>query len=350
MSVKTKRLLLLVLLIAFIGISGTVPLQQSIDCVCAVEPADVWYFMRDGAQISTGWEKKLLDSNSPRTLRQFESTDIVEVELVVSNGSAVSIGDTVATIKSQEQIGQLLELQAELREAVAQRAALIAGERIEDQMVAKQRLNRAQATLEAYQSEYDQVKELYEKDFAPLSDWQREQRRYRLYEADIEVAQARYDASLVGARSEDVSVIDAEINRLQQLIDNANSSQMRMETITTPLGGIVRLGDLEGVIMRIERNDTMAVTIIVPEVVAGNYPLEQSVNILLSAQPDSIRFGKIKQINYIATDQINAYGTLFLENSDNKLHSGMNGIATLPLGEMTLWQSIRIKLQGLQQL
>ena len=348
MSVKIKRLILFIALLLFIGFAGNVPLEQSIDCLCVVEPAAVWQIIRDGGQISTEWKKKLLGSDHRRTLRQFESPDIVEVKLSVGEGYMVQAGDTVAQIESYQELGQLRELESQLSEAIARRQALRAAVRPEDQAVALERLKRVQATLEAYQSEYDRKKELFEKEIITLADWQEVQSKYRYYQADVDVFQARYEATLVGARSVDVSVVDAEISRLQQSILTARNSVTYMETIVSPMDGMVHLGGQETAILTVEQTDTVAVRIIIPEIVAGKYAVGNSVSMQFIADHGIVRDEKITRSEFNGTDRVNAHGILFLSNDDRLLVAGMNGVARLPLGSLTIWEGIKIKFRGLQ--
>jgi len=336
-------------LLLFIGFAGSVQMEQSLDCLCVVEPVAIWHIVRDGGQISTGWDKKLLGSNHSRTLRQFESPDMVEVKLTVGEGIHVQKGDTVAQIESYEELGQLRELEAQLAEALARRQALLAAVRPEDQTVALKRWKRVQATLEAYQSEYDRVKELYEKEIITLAEWQRVQRRYRLYESDVDVFKARYDATLVGARTEDVTVVDAEISKLRQLISTARNSLTSMETIISPLDGIARLGDQGETILRIERTDTMSVMMLMPEIVAGKHAIGSNVELQFFADHGMTRSGEITKLDYNTMDRVNAYGILFLDNRDQALQTGVNGVAKLPLGNITLWEGLRIKFRGLRE-
>ncbi|NQT35753.1 hypothetical protein HQ587_11225 [bacterium] len=350
LSIKTRRILIFFLLIGLLAIAGTVQLPQSVRGPCVVEPLAVWYIMRDGAdQIATGWERNLTGLVGECTLIQFERPDHVEVKLSphLREGSWVTAGDTIVSLLSYESTMQLREFETMLDGAIAEHRALLAGERIEDQEVAHQNVRLAEAALQADNTEYDRVKELFEAGHASLSEWQVAQGLHHLLEVELELASAGYQSMLAGARPEDVSVAYAEINRLQQLIDNTRNSLDRLHAITSPMDGIVRFVDSNGVFIRIERTDTMAVMVSIPQSVAGLLRKGQPIEISLFAEQAVCQQSTIERIEY-DSNLARAFAIAFLSNNDGKLRTGMLGSSRLPLGRLTLWEGIKVKLRGIR--
>jgi len=348
-SIKIKRLLILLLLLAFILVAGTVPLLQSVSGTCVIESVGMWSLMRDGVgQVVTGLEKNLIGRGGKRILRQFERPDIVELQLSshLYNGSTVAAGDTIAVIISQEGISQLRALRKSLNKAFAERGALLAGDRTEDQEVAHQAVLRAEAALYAYKLEFDRSLELSDAGHITLSEWQAVQGQYKLLETELELSRAQHRSLQTGARPQDVAVAQAEIERLQQLIDNVKNKLDDLEAVITPLNGIVHFIDSSGVILQIERTDTMAAVIAISQAIAGRLTIGQEIEIKLFANPAAIQHSIIARIDFLG-DQTGASAVVYLDNREGWMRTGMNGICKLPLGKLTLWEGIKLKLSGL---
>jgi hypothetical protein len=349
LSVRTRRVTIFVALLVLLGVATTVPLPQSITCPCLVEPAAVWYLMRDGAgQVVTGWERNLLGPGGTRTLVQFERPDIVDVRLsqCLSEGVTAAAGDAVATLDSGEEQGELMALEAERDRAVARRDALLAGERLEDRDVAGQEVRLAESALNEYKPKYDRIKELYETGNASLSQWQAAQGQFQLLSAKVELAQAKLRASEAGARPEDVMVAQSEVNRVERLIENTRSSLGRLKTIVAPLAGTVHLGDEGGILLRIDRTDTMAAVIPLPEAAAAKLDQAQPIEIKLFVQPTIRRKAAVERIDYRDNRGFSAGLVVLLDNGDGRLKTGMNGVARIPMGQMTIWEAVSVKLKG----
>lgn len=336
--------LVLVVLIFF---AGSIPLPQSINCLCRVEPVEIWYLKQDGVgQISTGWQRNLLGTTEEKTLRQFDRPDVVEVQLSprLREGAEVQKGDTVAVITSFSGVGQLRALEALHNKAIAEHAALAAGARLEDQEVAYQQMLLAETALEAYTPEYERVKRLYEKGHISQAEWQLTYGQYMVLKVELEFARAQHAASRVGARPEDITVAQAEIKRIDQLIQNEINSLNSLEVIFAPVSGIVRLGEESGSVLLIERIDTLVVVIAIPELAAGKLKARQPVEISLLADSVSSRSSVIEQMDFRGVSTSTGLGYALLENKGKKLKCGMDGFAKLPLGEITIWEGIKIKL------
>ncbi len=88
--------------------------------------------------------------------------------------------------------------------------------------------------------------------------------------------------------------------------------------------------------------------IIIPEIVAAKHAVGNSVSMQFIADHGIVRDEKITRLEFNGTDRVNAHGILFLSNDDRLLVAGMNGVARLPLGSLTIWEGIKIKFRGLQ--
>ncbi len=346
LSTKVRRILVFSALIVLVVFVGTIPLPQSLNCICKIEPVDIWYLKQDGAgQISTGWQRNMLGAAEEKTLRQFDRPDVVEIRLSpgLREGFEICKGDTVAVVNSFNGMGQLRALQALHAKAVAELTALSAGDRLEDQEVTLQQVMLAETALNAYKPEYERAEKLFNQSTISQSEWQAAHGQHMLLEAELQFARAQHQASKVGARPEDITVARAEIERIGQLIQNEIDALNRLEIIYAPISGMVRLGEENGFMVLVERTDTMTVVIAIPEVAASKIAAQHPVEINLLADTAPFRSSFIEHIDFRGMNTTNGLGFALLDNPERNLHRGMDGFARIPLGEITIWEWIKIK-------
>jgi len=351
LSIRTRRIALFAALLAFLAVAVLAPLPQSITCPCLVEPSAVWCVMRDGAgQIETGWEQNLLKPGGTQTLVQFQRSDMVDVRLSpqLREGAKVEKGDTVVIVASREREEVLGILESELEKALAERNALLTGERVEDQEIARQEVRVAETEFNEHKPNYDRVKELYETGNVSLSEWQVVQGHHEYLAAKIKLAEATLKASQAGSRPQDVKVAQSEITRLQKMVDNARSALKRLQTIVSPISGTAHLSNKPEFLLRIDQTDTMALIIPLPEAVAAKLAESQKIEIRLYSQPGTPRQAFIQRIDYRDNADFSASAVVLIDNADQRLRTGMNGLAKLPIGSTTIWEGVAMKLKGIR--
>lgn len=341
-----KRLSVIFVLLAGLVIMGVVPFPQSIQGPCYTAPAAIWSITRIGAgQIVTGWERNLLDSGGTRLLFQFERPDYVEVNIAreLKDGAYVQKGDTIAVITSREGTGRLEVLSASLDKGYAEHEALLTGAREEDLEVARAEIIRARTALEVYKPELERVKALYDSGFASQSEWQVTKGQYELYAAELNLAEANLTALTAGARPADIAVAEDEIKILERSVKSGQRLLGQSEVIIAPISGYARLEGVDGTLIRIERMDTLAVFMSIPE---ASIPLiEQNTMINVKLKADSLPFRQcvLEQIYFSNTQQAGVYAIGLLENREGGLKAGMSGKGELSIGKRNLLAGFRAK-------
>ena len=344
-----RRSLVIAALLGFLFLMGTVPFHQSIKGPCQTAPAAVWYLNSNGAgQIVSGWERNLLNSGNTRVLVQFERPDFVEVTIAphLHDGALVEAGDTIAVITSHEGLGRFEVLEAELSKSRSEHQALLTGAKAEDIEVARAEVKRARIALKSYGLEYERAEALYDSGHISASEWQIVEGQYNVLAAELDLAEANLKALEAGARPEDIEVARGQTEVLRRSLETEGQLLSKPEVVTAPVSGRVRLGDVPETLIRIERMDTLAVLVSIPEASASLLRVGQPMEVKLLADHIPNRESNLLRIDFIppAAPQLSgAYAVGLLDNSKGKLQPGMSGIAILSIGKKTLFSGLRAR-------
>ncbi len=352
LSIRYRRLLLLVILLILVGVVIFIPLPQTFTTPCLIEPKAIWFLMRDGnSQIVTGWQQNLLGSAGTRTLIQFERPNIIEIQLSekLTEGGRVAKGDTVAIIHSNITEESILVLEAERDKALAELNALQTGERLEDQEILEREVKLAEVALNEYIPTYERVRDLYNAGTASLSEWQMVQAKHQLLSVELEVAKSKLAASRAPARPEDIEIARCDVKRLQQMIENLRNSLQQMRIVVAPTDGIAHLGDDEGFLLRIDQTDTMTAVVPIPEAIVAKLDQTKPIELKLFAETPTIRYAQINRIDFRDILGFSAGVITLLDNSNRRLRAGMNGVAKLSLGRITIWEGLSVRLKGISR-
>jgi len=345
---KARRLLLVFALIVVFAIAAVVPISQTVTGPCRVEPAVTWYLARNGAgQVTSGWERNLLQTQGGNLMLQFERPDYVEVKLAkgIRQGGRVQAGDTVAWVESREGTGRLQVLEAELERARSQLAGLTTGARTVDVRVAEHDYERASAALQVAQIDFQRAQALYDSGYTTLADLQQTEGILEERQAEADHARVNIIALQEGARPEDIRAGEAEVARLESAVETAWHLLGKREVIITPVSGIVDINEgMQGALIRIERVDTMAVVTRLPEAALPLISDELPLEMLLEADPEGPRSVTIIDYGFSSTEIPAAFAIGLVQNSTGTLRSGMSGKATCSIGDRTLLEGARAKL------
>ncbi len=341
-----KRSIVLAAVLGFIIVTLTIPFNQQVKGPCYTRPSAVWSLTRNGAgQITTAWERTYFNAGDPQVLMQFERPDFVEVKFVswLYDGAPVQVGDTIAFIESREGVGRMDILEAKLDLDRSEREALLSGAREEDIAVGEAELKRAQSALAAFEPELIRVKSLHQAGLVADSLLDVTQGQYDVLAAEVEVAKANLEALRAGARPIDVAVADREVELTRRTLKSNSRLLGDEEVITAPITGRVRFrGDPEELI-RIEKTDTLAVLVAIPETAVSLLKPGQEMDISLRADVAPVRKCPLFRVNFGRPEPMVAYAIGLLENPDGILQPGMTGQVSLSIGKTTFFQGLRAK-------
>ncbi len=348
-TTKRRFLVFAVVLIGLVA-AGTVPIPYIVSSPCIIQPSAVWHITQDGAgQLITGWEHNLLDAGAPRALLQFDRPDFVEVSVSAGlrEGSSVQVGDTVGVIVSREGLGQSMILETELRAAEVELDRLLAGARIEDIDVAERKVEMARVALDAFRPEMDRISSQYEAGVVTLSILQETKGRFQLLEAELRLAEAQLTALRASAHPDELALARVEIERLNKSIERIKYTTGMAQPLIAPISGRVSMGCGEGVLLKIERQDTLAVITFLPEAIIEFLDKERPVEIKLTAGNSTVLHGVLNRIDFTGSNQLGQYegpyGITLIANHNGRFQSGMTGRTRLETGSRTLLSVLRDK-------
>lgn len=171
-------------------------------------------------------------------------------ELYVKEGQAVHIGDTVAFIDSPEVRAKLVQANAAVAAASAQRDKARNGARSEEIAGAYNLWQTALVQKSVMKKSFERISRLYEEKVVSAQKFDEVKAKYDAAAAQAAAAKSRYDMAVKGAREEDKRAAQA-------LVDRASGAKMEVESylgelyLTSPASGIVssiapKVGELVG--------------------------------------------------------------------------------------------------------
>jgi hypothetical protein len=174
------------------------------------------------------------------TVNRFAGGDAARltIEADLRAGSSVAAGDTLASIYSNEVARQYSELVGRLRVATASLDLYAAGEK--ETIVEEERVRVVQAEELASQHglELNRLRQLRSENLISEQELELAESEQRVLDAGVDVARARYESVSSGAKPEQIDLTRAEVNSLQQEINDIRE-RLRLSTITSPLSGRV---------------------------------------------------------------------------------------------------------------
>lgn len=186
----------------------------------------------------------LYDRISGRTenyrLYQFDRQDAVRFELnhSVIPGNSIQAGDTVGIIYSTQLNREFTALAGDLEVTRASLDLYITGEKDAVIEEARNRLAYAEQQVKGHSILLERQKELHRRNLISDEELDIALQQQRLYEIDIQIAEAQLQAALTGAKAEQINYLNTRIATLEEEI----SSFERIiddYTYISPIDGIV---------------------------------------------------------------------------------------------------------------
>lgn len=257
------------------------------------------------------------------------------VERKVTEGDRIKAGDVLASIDDREAILRLAELNARLSSIDAERARLVAEQKMVDRQTSSQynmrrsQLRAAEAALAGRQSDLElaridfvRTKKLLDRKVVSRQRWEERRKTFRVAEQDYQQARAEVaaaNASLVeaGADREKLQVLDRQLaaldhqkKEIQAQVDR-QKLDLRDRTIRSPIDGVVDktfVNASEYVsagqrLLMIHDPDKVWVSANVRETDIKHLTTGSDATVTVDAYPDKVFHGKITRIGNAATSE-----------------------------------------------
>ena len=253
---------LLVIGIALLLLPIKVP--YSIDVLGKIMPLKEWVLVRgpDGYLISTLYDH-MQGSIESYAVRHVERGDHVTFKLhpAMVAGASVAAGDTVGLIYSNEVERQWAELRGELATEMASLRLNRTGQKESVIREAQLCLIHAKEQAEQQRKEVARLQPLFDKKLISEADFEIAETTLRLYEIQMDIAEAQLQTVQTGVREEQMDWVRSRIGALQEEIEILEK-RLSASTLTAPIAGrVVRffLGDTLAVVQ-----DTTSYVVVLP--------------------------------------------------------------------------------------
>ncbi|WP_235438818.1 efflux RND transporter periplasmic adaptor subunit [Candidatus Rhodobacter oscarellae] len=207
----------------------------------APRPAKVAEVTASSAKITRSYPASVLPS------REIELSFKVSgqvVELPVRAASEVAEGDVIAQIDPRDFENQIVQLQSQKDQAVAQLDALRAGAREEEIAALEAAVESAQAQVDQTREALTRAEQLLERGVSTRAQVEGAQAEFRVAEANLRAQQEQLRIGQVGGRPEDIAASEAAIRGIDAQIKVARDS-LADATLLAPFDGIVARRDIE---------------------------------------------------------------------------------------------------------
>jgi putative peptide zinc metalloprotease protein len=273
-------------------------------------------------------------------LRLFEE-DYTSLNLVtkVKEGQRVEVDQIVAELSSPSYLSDLAQTKADLEKAEQYYTLLEKGAREETIQQAKDQVAQIQSELELKKSELNRFTDLHKKNLTSTQELEKAQTEHSVLSKKLEIAKNELKIMENGARPEELSMAEADINRLKAkakfLEDQIAASQIK-----SPIRGMVTSLSSGENLLSIANLDTMRVLIEISEkdldVLREGFPVKLKVR----SYPFLSFWGKVTRISQMAETE--GHKKIFpvtcqIDNKDYLLKSGMSGHAKVYCGKRRLF-------------
>lgn len=263
---------------------------------------------------------------------------VVNLEPLVKEGQKVQKGDKIAQLTSNQYKNELDKTLAQIQKAKADYMILKKGARPEELQQASDNIRRIEALLKAKQKEKERYDQLWEKKLVSQEEYDKIFAEYQALESDLAIAKNTLRLLQLGAKPEELSKAQAEIQQLEAR-SNQLKQQIQAQEIKSPISGIVTNVRPKGDLLTIARTDTVRVLIFASEKDMDVLKVGQKVKAKVRSYPGKAFYGVVTKV----AQQAEKFGnknvfviTSKVSNNDSHLKPGMTGQAKIYCGKRSL--------------
>ena len=304
-SLKKSLLLVASPTLALVATLQLMPstLPYTVQTSSLVMPVSEWTLSRaqNGNLIST------LKDNRTGKLRAF-STSVFQrgqqanfqINPKVYRQSYLNKGDTVASMFSNQDHEQLMQLQGQLDVQKAELRVLSAGQKSADvEGIANQRA-LAKQELATQRLLTERTKSLYQDSLASLQEYEMAANQLQVRELNVRLMEANYKSATTGSSPEQIQVMRSRISSLQQQMKQVKNS-LKDLTLTSPVSGTLlvkktQVNPTEEVLLCVGDNSAYALLLPVNYVERHYVQLSQEIEIAITGTTQTAH-GKIIDID-----------------------------------------------------
>lgn len=232
------------------------------------------------------------------------------LEIKVTEGDAVSKGDTLVILEAPDIDAKLAQAQAAFEAAKAVEQKAVTGARREQIQSAFEVWQKAIAGRDVAEKTFNRVNRLFES--GVMAEQKRDEAlaNYRAMQSNENAAKAQYDMAVNGTRNEDINAAQAQVSRAKGAVSEI-SSYVNETVLTASEDGVVteifpEVGELVGTgapIMNVAKVDDIWFTFNVREDFLPGLKVGSEVEVYVPAfdKNVNVRITKIKDVGTFAT-------------------------------------------------
>lgn len=273
-------------------------------------------------------------------LYQFDRQDAVRFELnnSVIPGNYIQAGDTVGIIYSTQLSREYVALVGDLEVTRASLDLHGSGEKEAVVEEARNRLAYAKQQLRGHTILLERQRELYKRNLISDEELDIAVQQKRLYEIDIQIAEAQLQAALSGAKDEQIEFLNTRIATLEEEISSFERI-IEEYTYLSPIDGIVYHTFSHDTLALIGNTETYIAVIPVPFQYRQYIANDQKVKLRIPGNNIAARYGKVHSIGN--TVRLINGGQFFMisalvENLDDEYLPGILASASVQTESVTI--------------
>ncbi|MFQ5499064.1 MAG: hypothetical protein ACE5FH_05285 [Candidatus Zixiibacteriota bacterium] len=282
---------------------------------------------------------------------QMTSSELAALDLVpfVTNGQAVSAGDTLAVLISSQVTSQLEAELSRLEQLQGDLALLRSPPKTEQLAELEAQLRAAQAKYDQYNSEHERISDLSDKGLISQRELQAARAAVDVADADVQAWRAKLELLQSPPKPEEVTVVQAQIDKQLTRISFLRV-QKASQVITAPFAGDVGSVRDDDRILTLLGRQQVELSVPVSDFDIGLVQIGQSALVKMRSHPGLLFEGQVVRVSRQAL--IEDGGSHFpvsvvVDNSDGTLQDGMTGYAKIDVGESSLFHLAARKVMGL---
>lgn len=273
------------------------------------------------------------------------------LDVIVEEGALVSEGQVLAHLSSWDQDNAVKVTAAELDQAKAQLAKLLAGPKPEEIDLALKQVESARSSLDLSKAELERNANLLKSGTVSQQTYDKSNSAYQQDLANLAVAESSLALVKSGATAEEIASAQANVNQLTQEL-SYRQDELDRTVIRAPITGRVvtpNLWLLKGTylktgatLLEIEQVDKITAAINVPESDIGLIRTGAQVRLKVWGSAEDEFDGKVESVGASATGQSTGsvvIVTATFENASGLLRSNMTGYAKIEGAQMMVWQA-----------
>jgi len=266
-------------------------------------------------------------------------------EILIDEGDTVRANQIIARLDDMEYRAERMKNEAEMSKWQAELDLLEAGPLSEEIGRLKNLVEQAKMKVSFAEREFNRVSELFAKDLIASAEYDKAKEELSLRRKELEQAESDLDVLYAEYRPEKIKAAQAEVERLQSMIEYLDEQIARTD-ITSPIPGVVSTRhvkdklneyvDVGDEICKVVDYRTLSLEIPVSEKDVSHVRVGQRVKFRARAMPSVAFHGKVTAVAPVAVS--NSASKVFIstsevDNPDLQLHPGMTGNAKIYCGK-----------------